>query len=211
MRIRHANLLHMARSLVTKSEPCLVSGTPSDRSQTRGVKYLTQLACPQYYKPWELTRDEEQKIEEQIAEAQAVIDQEVYEFEARQEEEGYGKRHRDTTRDKDVTHDADAPRSVTRAGKEIHLDRPQEHITTDATTNESVRAIPGNQDPIGDPVEDHSERRAGEAVNGQPVVGDEERLTIGTTQLVTAEEASKDVMDDNGEEILEAAEDTVIY
>ena len=167
--------------------------------------------CVQYYKPWELTRDEEQQIEEQITEARAVINQEVAEFEARQEGEGYGKRHRDTTRDKDISHDADAPRSVTPAGKEIHLDRPQEYITTDATTNRSATPIPGNQDPIGDPVEDHSERRAGEAVNGEPVISDEQRLTIGTTQLVAAEETSKDAMDDNGEEILEAAEDTVIY
>ena len=35
----------------------------------------------QYYRPWELTSDEEDKIDEQLRDAQAQIDRELVEFE----------------------------------------------------------------------------------------------------------------------------------
>ncbi|TVY93289.1 hypothetical protein LAWI1_G000684 [Lachnellula willkommii] len=59
MRIRHTNMLAMANSLTTNAEPKL------------------------YYKPWELLPREEERIKEQIAEAEALIAREVDEFYAR--------------------------------------------------------------------------------------------------------------------------------
>ncbi|TVY81705.1 hypothetical protein LSUE1_G002302 [Lachnellula suecica] len=59
MRIRHTNMLAMAQFLTTKTQPKL------------------------YYKPWELRPEEEERIKEQIAEAEVVIEREVEKFDAR--------------------------------------------------------------------------------------------------------------------------------
>ncbi|KAH8801504.1 pinin/SDK/memA/ protein conserved region-domain-containing protein [Xylogone sp. PMI_703] len=56
MRMRHSNMLAMANCLYTKTEPRL------------------------YYKPWELQPEEEDRIKTQIAEAEAIIEREVEEF-----------------------------------------------------------------------------------------------------------------------------------
>ena len=37
--------------------------------------------CPQYYRPWDLLPDEEDRIDEQLKETQDRIDKEVAEFE----------------------------------------------------------------------------------------------------------------------------------
>jgi len=70
---------------------------------------------------------------------------------------------------------------------------------------------PGNQDPMDDPMEDHSEWSAREAVNGGPLIRDQPREVMSTDLATTTTGVSKDAMEENGEEILEAAEDTVIY
>ncbi|KIW02493.1 uncharacterized protein PV09_06295 [Verruconis gallopava] len=59
MKIRHANLLHFANFFRTKTEPRL------------------------FYKPWQLTPDQEDQIKYQIEEAKATIEREVSEFEKR--------------------------------------------------------------------------------------------------------------------------------
>lgn len=59
MRIRHSNMLAMAHFLCTKTEPKV------------------------YYKPWELLPRDEERIKSQIAEAEALINQEEKEFKAR--------------------------------------------------------------------------------------------------------------------------------
>ena len=71
MRIRHGNLLAMAHFLQTKAEPHL------------------------FYKPWETSPDEEDRIRYQITEAKETIKREVEEFEARQQPDNL--RRRDTS------------------------------------------------------------------------------------------------------------------
>jgi len=59
MRIRHSNILAMANFLCTKAQPKI------------------------YYKPWELLPSDEERINAQIAEAEAIIKRETEEFNTR--------------------------------------------------------------------------------------------------------------------------------
>ncbi|KAF1917265.1 pinin/SDK/memA/ protein conserved region-domain-containing protein [Ampelomyces quisqualis] len=73
MRLQHQNLLATAQFLRTESLPHL------------------------YYKPWETSPEEENRIQTQIAEARQLIDQELEEYEARRKEEA--SRERRASRD----------------------------------------------------------------------------------------------------------------
>ncbi|KAF2180711.1 hypothetical protein K469DRAFT_714285 [Zopfia rhizophila CBS 207.26] len=180
MRIRHDNLLSMAHFLSTKFEPRL------------------------YYKPWELTEEEEDQVKDQIAEAQDIIDRELEEFEARREEEE--EREQGASRDKDANRDADALRRSESVGKEHDAGTPKEHSTTNGATNDSESPLPRDQEPK----EDHAEGMVEEAVNRERTIIDEKQ-TESPSQPAAIEEGGKEGLDDNGEEVLEAAEDTVIY
>ncbi|KAH7117788.1 pinin/SDK/memA/ protein conserved region-domain-containing protein [Dendryphion nanum] len=143
-----------------------------------------------YYKPWETTAREDQIIEEQVAEAKKLIRRELEEYEAREEIQSERERH--------VSRNTDAIPT----GKELDADVPPQQHTANGTTDD--RAVsPKN---LGRR-EDHAEEAVsvgGEAANQQN--------DAHTSHEATAdEEASKDLNDENGEEIVEAAEDTVIY
>lgn len=69
----------MANSLSTKTEPKLVYCT---------VTYqISKLISLKYYKPWQLQTGQEERIKNQIAEAEALIEREVADFEARHPKE----------------------------------------------------------------------------------------------------------------------------
>jgi hypothetical protein len=72
MRTRHSNMLNRANYLQTVSEPRIVSCL-------RASKW-SFINAMQFYKPWDLRPDEEDRIEEQIRDAQAQIDKELDEF-----------------------------------------------------------------------------------------------------------------------------------
>jgi len=52
-------------------------------SMEYGVVRMCDADSRQYYRPWDLRPDEEDRIEDQIKDAQAQIDKELEEFEAR--------------------------------------------------------------------------------------------------------------------------------
>ena len=75
MRIRHANMLDRANFLQTEAEPRLVRSVMI--CAMTGQHRADQ---SQYYRPWELRPDEEDRIQDQIKGAQARIDKELEEF-----------------------------------------------------------------------------------------------------------------------------------
>jgi hypothetical protein len=84
MKTRHAAMLARAHSLFTKTEPRIVSF----------MHTLIPLSFPaaaanlsaKYYLPWQLTKEQEETIHEQVREAQETIDRETRDWERRKEQ-----------------------------------------------------------------------------------------------------------------------------
>jgi len=74
MQIRHSHLLSQAHFLHTRTEPKLVS-------KIFTCCYDPFLTLYQYYKPWELLKQEEEDIKGQIKEAGLTIEQELAQYE----------------------------------------------------------------------------------------------------------------------------------
>lgn len=83
MRTRHSNLLAMAHSLQTKSEPKLVSVC---RRLVGGCLHPDAKSNAQYYRPWEPTPEQEEIIKVQIRDAEAQIEDELQQFKRRKEQ-----------------------------------------------------------------------------------------------------------------------------
>ncbi|CAN9324409.1 unnamed protein product [Alternaria alternata] len=177
MRIRHENLLAMAHFLQTKAEPHL------------------------FYKPWETSPDEEDRIRDQITEAKETIKREVEEFEARQQPDNL--RRRDTS-DGRI---GDAEGSET--GKNHHADAPQETTTANRGTNGSATS-PKDLDKDLD-MKDHHFDTADADGKAERATEDMQTSNVATHGTV-ADPTIKEDDDENGEDVVEeAAEDTVIY
>ncbi|CAG5179349.1 uncharacterized protein ALTATR162_LOCUS9174 [Alternaria atra] len=177
LRTRHENLLAEAHFLQTKAEPHL------------------------YYKPWETSPDEEDRIRDQIAEAEETIKREVEEYEARQQANNLRRRHAS----EEITGDAEGSET----GKNHHADAPQETTTTNGGTNGSATS-PEDRDKDLD-MKDHpfdtldADRKAERAT-------EDIQNNNGATHGTVADLAMKEDDDENGEDVVEeAAEDTVIY
>jgi alpha-galactosidase/6-phospho-beta-glucosidase family protein len=159
-------MLHMAHFLYTKAEPRL------------------------YYKPWEMSPEEEDRVEEQIAEARDVIQRERDEFEAREEEER--RRERRAT-----------PDATTYRGTDVVMtgdgDAAQPQAGSKEATNE--------QEPHTQDHEMQDQQPEEPAVEPQPA-DDPVAVTQPPEPETAADEPSKDA---DEEEVVEAAEDTVIY
>ncbi|KAJ9131166.1 hypothetical protein NKR23_g11825 [Pleurostoma richardsiae] len=130
MRTRHSNMLAMAHNLRTKSEPKL------------------------YYRPWELTRAQGDKIEDQIRDAEGIIDEEIQRFKRRKEQRL----------------------------KELGAYQPS-----------------NSDDMVGDPIEEGSNAAKSESTNPEPA------------PPLKQQHAHDRDHDENGDVIVEAEEDTVIY
>ncbi|KAF2806182.1 pinin/SDK/memA domain-containing protein [Mytilinidion resinicola] len=167
MRIRHSNLLNMAQFLYTRTEPRL------------------------YYKPWEITPAEEDQINTQVDEAQAIVDQELDDFRRRREEkEGVGPFDRV---------DAETVRPV----GSVPSGDVQENLSTSGTTDHSaaIRVIDDSEHDNGEKAKEE------EAVTRDGAANDQET----NSKPGTAKDTSKETIDDAGDVVLEATEDTVIY
>jgi hypothetical protein len=146
----------------------------------------------QYYKPWELTPDQEDEIQRQIEEAQSIIDNELDGFERQQER----------TQDEDRRPSAPAreePEDPELSKMDIEP-AEEEKAEIQAQDEEMDNAQPTSGEPEKEPTTaetrpDDSPATSATAVN-EPV----------------AEEELRDAMeDDQGETVVEAEEDTVIY
>lgn len=174
MRTRHQNLRNMAHFLQTKTEPHL------------------------YYKPWETTPEEDDTIQDQIAEAEETIKREIDGHEARKQHELQRERQ-NIPLDK---HDADG----------LHTDE-------NGTTNARNGAFSTNGGAIGSTrltddqeMQDHPVEGPGiEVVRDEHTAQVVQDISVPSFDTRT-DETSKENDDDNGEDVVEeAAEDTVIY
>ncbi|KAL5117635.1 hypothetical protein ACEQ8H_004528 [Pleosporales sp. CAS-2024a] len=169
LRLRHDSLLNTAHFLRTETTPHL------------------------YYKPWETSAEEDDRIRDQIAEARRTISREIQEHEARLEQET----------DRERRHSGDARGS--RSGKEHDTDTPHESLPANGDANGS-RKSPIDQDMADNHAEDPGHEAVSVDVTGQAM-----------DSTVAAHETNTNVIsnhddDDNGEDVVEeAAEDTVIY
>jgi hypothetical protein len=150
----------------------------------------------QYYKPWETSTEEENRIQDQIAKAHEVVDREVEEYEARVEQEanqdGHAS-HRDN-----VSHDA-------HSGKERHADALRISAATNGDANGSHNPTKDQETDIV-PAEDPGHEAVSVDVTEHAL-----KSTVASHETTT-DDASKHDDDDNGEDVVEeAAEDTVIY
>ncbi|KAF2819285.1 hypothetical protein CC86DRAFT_412990 [Ophiobolus disseminans] len=175
MRLRHDTLLNTAHFLRTDSTPHL------------------------YYKPWDTSAEEDDRIHEQIAEARSTIKREVDEYEARQEEANRGRR---ASRDADANRDAKASDS----GKEQNADGPHQPSVTNGNANGSHNS-PKDQDME----DDHTNDPGREAVRHDDTTAGAMDSNVPSHET-SVDHPSNDNHDDNGEDVVEeAAEDTVIY
>lgn len=170
MKARHDNMLHMAHFLCTKTEPRL------------------------YYKPWEMSSEEEDRIEDQIAAAREVIQRERHEFEAREEEER--QRERRTT-----------PDERTYRGNALANDA--RHATDDRNTHpEGKETTNGGSHTQDQEMQDeHAEETTNHAAEPQSTADQAMDTATAPEPDSNVDEPSKDA----DEEVVEAAEDTVIY
>ncbi|KAL9135581.1 MAG: hypothetical protein Q9175_003230 [Cornicularia normoerica] len=153
MQIRHSNMLAQAHFLRTRSEPRL------------------------YYKPWELSPGDEEKIKVQVEEAKQSIEREATQWDI------------DTV----ATND-EAPPS-TNGGAD-----PPETKEEDAQVVDTVGAATNGEEP--------SNPKRSEDTNMNDTVA-----SIGPGEKEMPDEPSEAIKDlgDNGEEVVEGEEDTVIY
>ena len=166
MKARHDNMLHLAHFLYTKAEPRL------------------------YYKPWEMSPEEEDRIDDQIAEARDIIQRERDEFEAREEEER--RRERRAT-----------PDATTYRGTDVAMTGDGDAAQPQAGSKEATNG----QEPQTQDHEMQDQHPEEPVVQPQPAE-DPATITQPPEPDTTADEPSKDA---DEEEVVEAAEDTVIY
>lgn len=171
MKARHNNMLHLAHFLYTKTEPRL------------------------YYKPWEMSPEEEDRIDDQIAEARAAIQRELDEYEDRQEEERMRERRR-TPDESTYRGGADSAN-----GESQHADPTRRRAADDQPTN-------GGGTHTQD--EEMQDRHAEETAD-QPTVPSHTEEPAMDTIAPEPEANADEPVKDADEEIVEAAEDTVIY
>jgi hypothetical protein len=158
MKARHDNMLHLAHFLCTKTEPRL------------------------YYKPWEMNSEDEDRIDDQIAEARATIQRELDEYEDRQEQER--TRERRATPDESTYRSAAQPRPAHNKNTNGGGAHVQDQEMQDQHREDTKDQPTGLQ---------HAEEPAMDTASPKPEADADEPLK------------------DADEEVVEAAEDTVIY
>ncbi|RJE21764.1 pinin SDK memA [Aspergillus sclerotialis] len=137
MRTRHSNLLAMAHFLKTRTEPVL------------------------YYKPYELRREDEDTIRDQVDEAESIISREVAEFEARYPPQDDTKENKQENRQEEPdqseppaldTHPKEAKDTANEAsdtvGAETNLDQSSKVARTDITPTNDHNAAPPDQTDV---------------------------------------------------------------
>jgi hypothetical protein len=153
----------------------------------------------QHYKPWELTAAQEDQIKDQVDAANAVIDQELEDFDRRREgEEGFVRPNRVDT---DIIPDA-PERSV---GAASSGDLQEDPSTINGTTDHSA-ATSVHDDAKNDNREKAREETA--AKGDCTAQNDDQKID---PKASATDDTSGETMDETGEVVVEATEDTVIY
>ncbi|KAK3631748.1 hypothetical protein LTR56_016704 [Elasticomyces elasticus] len=178
MRTRHAYTLKMANFLQTSSEPKL------------------------YYKPWELRPDEEDRIEQQLKEAEALIERELAAFEGRPI-----RVIEETHEDRDAEPKEVNGHSEEALAEDVQAEAEPELATAQPTANAELDTVieekPAEHTDLDLPP---AEVLDSQTANDEP--GDTNKATP-PPEVVAATEQKQE--DDDGDHVVEGDEDTVIY
>jgi len=204
MRVRHRNMLERANFLLTETEPRV------------------------YYRPWELREEEEERVERQVKEAQAEVDREVEESEARRRgEEPRGKEDKagkeGQAGDGAVVEETAAMESggkdeLEKGGGEALPEAggsggvaPAKTIAEGASNTAKVDEVPDSQ--RAEEGQSSSEKvDAEDNVSAKEARKDEQPgQQIQHEQNEQPEEQEHQEMEDEGDHVVEGDEDTVIY
>ncbi|PVI06385.1 hypothetical protein DM02DRAFT_582806 [Periconia macrospinosa] len=150
------------------------------------------------YKPWETTAEEDDRIRKQIAEAHEIIRQEVKDY----------SRQRDAERSQAVsreekTDQPDQTKQVSQSGKETTM---QGNATANGSPTDDRVSSPINSEHLNG----FSNSHLSKVVSEKPA-GADNRQSEATSHQPSTEENNREAVDETGEEVVEAAEDTVIY
>jgi len=158
MRLRHANMLRLANYLQTKAEPKL------------------------YYKPWDILPEQEEQIRQQVEDTQAIIDQELVNFEQRRVEQ--------QSEEPDTHHTNGLDTETVKSNTE-GIELTQEATDTQSRDIDESANIAETVDKPASPGAD--------VINAVIAKG-------------TADDEMREAVDENqGDMVVEAEEDTVIY
>jgi hypothetical protein len=150
----------------------------------------------QYYKPWEISAEEQDRIQDQIAKARETIRRELEEYEIRQEQESRRERRASIENGTSSAMDiSDTAKEHSEGGRQ-----PPPVVTTKDDRS------PQDQDMKDDQATGPSDVPDAESHPPEPM-----QDTWPPNPEPITEDLNKDDDDNNGEEVVEAAEDTVIY
>ena len=180
-----------AHFLQTETEPRLVS---------RDFRYenaflLNKLTKRQFYKPWETSPEEDERIRNQISEARETIKRETEEHQARHLQENQRDWHNPAYVGGDTSY----------VGKTYTSNASREPSTHSRTNNSAIS-------PADLEMKDRNTEDQEKGAEGMDLTAQDTQNSINQGHETPAGQLSKDNADENGEDVVEeAAEDTVIY
>lgn len=184
MQRRHSNMIAAAHFLKTRTQPVL------------------------FYKPWQLQRRDEIVIAEQIKEAEAIISREVAEFESRYPVKAFEYQPEPELKNEQP------------AGQQEEQQKPQQQHQNPLNGEQKETTGSSTEDPTGSSTEDHppvvdrenpTEKSSGDTAEAQNT-SDPNKSDAPNEETIAREVAEANrAADDDGGEVVEDNEDTVIY
>lgn len=181
MQTKHTNLIAMAHFHKTRAQPALVSNPPT-LSSTINSNDL------QYYKPWQPRPGDESVIKDQIEKAEALVAQELADFEAKYPPEAFAPKLPTPEPQPEQEKPAEQQQSDTQP------DQPSDQVNSaDAGAKEQVQSAPDTERP------ETNEAASTPQLDETPAKMDENLHD------------QHGAHNDDGGEVVEDNEDTVIY
>ena len=175
----------------------------TDRTRSGELPFSTQNAVitanvSQYYKPWQSRPGDEAVIKEQIEEAEATIAREVAEFEAKYPPEAFAPEQPPLDGTQKEAEQEEKPKPEQQEQTDTKPDQPAPQPQADPTDSEPKEEAQNVPEPVGIETNDGASdpiKTGGMSTNAEESVHDQN-------------EAHRD---DDGGEVVEDNEDTVIY
>jgi hypothetical protein len=192
MRTRHSNVLAEAHFLRTKAEPRLVSGVAVSLQNYCGSPF------DQFYKPWELRPEEDDRIKRQIEDAEKTIETEVDEHQAKESSS------MEENKAEEVQASHSSASQIDRA-EPSNQPEDQDDIKQD---DEQSRA-----EPVGTDTTNDEQVAADKSTHEVEIAGNKDKPEVEATvrEEDTGKPEEKTNEDHGGEELVEGQEDDVIY
>lgn len=153
----------------------------------------------QYYKPWQLRSGDEAIIREQIEEAEATVEREVAEFDARYPPEAF-------------VYEKLEPISAEVAGPQGEPEAQQQAKPTAEPVPEQAPAPKSEAEADAQEPKETSDKKDAEPIEENPSESTPPNtVPVGMDGAADSRDAHRAAHDDDGDEMLEDNEDTVIY